>query len=96
MNMEFFEWSIFFVLQLDVEVVSCTPSTLKVAGSKPIKGFDVVFTDTVLFPEGGGQVNKIMLTNGSKGCDGFKRVAQIRKKYSWDIVGTCANAIGNT
>ena len=46
----------YFVLQLDVEVVSCTPSTLKIAGSKPIKGFDVIFTDTVLFPEGGGQV----------------------------------------
>ena len=47
----------YFVLQLDVEVVSCTPSTLKIAGSKPIKGFDVIFTDTVLFPEGGGQVS---------------------------------------
>ena len=56
----------YFVLQLDVEVVSCTPSTLKIAGSKPIKGFDVIFTDTVLFPEGGGQVcthNVLILFN---------------------------------
>jgi len=53
-----------FLKELDVEVVSCTPSTLKIAGSKPIKGFDVIFTDTVLFPEGGGQNDDFGTVNG--------------------------------
>ena len=37
-------------------VESCSDlTTLKVPGSKPLKGFNVIFDDTVLFPEGGGQ-----------------------------------------
>ena len=67
----------YFVLQLDVEVVSCTPSTLKIAGSKPIKGFDVIFTDTVLFPEGGGQVHMYIhsfcfISNSLNQCVAYK------------------------
>ena len=58
-----FLYCLYNLLQLDVEVISCVPSTLKIAGSKPIKGFDVVFTDTVLFPEGGGQVlTRVLVT----------------------------------
>ena len=46
------------IFQLEVQVVSCEPSTLKVPNAKAIKGFDVIFNDTILFPEGGGQVSK--------------------------------------
>ena len=45
----------FINFQLEVEVISSNPSTLKNPNSKAIKGFDVIFSDTVLFPEGGGQ-----------------------------------------
>ena len=41
--------------QKTVTVESCSElSTLKIPGSK-LKGFNVVFDDTILFPEGGGQ-----------------------------------------
>ena len=39
-----------------VKVESCSDlTTLKVPGAKPLKGFNVIFDDTILFPEGGGQ-----------------------------------------
>ena len=47
-----------FIIQLEVQVISCENSTFKPPNGKAVKGFDVVFSDTVLFPEGGGQVRK--------------------------------------
>jgi Ser-tRNA(Ala) deacylase AlaX len=40
-------------------VVSCSPSQLKTVKNgkaETIEGFDIVCNDTILFPEGGGQV----------------------------------------
>ena len=48
------------MLQLKTTVKSCTPAELKVVkdGKKAtLKGYEVILEDTVLFPEGGGQVN---------------------------------------
>lgn len=45
--------------QFDTSVVSCCPAELKqeVNGKKEtLKGFNVKLQDTILFPEGGGQV----------------------------------------
>lgn len=47
------------LFQFETKVTSCQPATLKSVrnGKKTtIQGFDVCFEDTVLFPEGGGQV----------------------------------------
>mgnify|MGYP003686260799 CR=1 FL=1 len=37
---------------------SCTPSELTVPGKKKekVQGYEVILEDTILFPEGGGQV----------------------------------------
>jgi len=48
-----------FTLQLTAEVKSCEPGVLEdAAGGKKqsLSCFEVILTDTVLFPEGGGQV----------------------------------------
>ena len=48
-----------FSFQLTTKVVSCTPAQIKLAlnGKKQnVKGFELTLEDTVLFPEGGGQV----------------------------------------
>jgi hypothetical protein len=45
--------------QLDTKVVSAKPSKLTITrdGKKlSVSGFEVVYEDTILFPEGGGQV----------------------------------------
>lgn len=47
------------LLQFVTSVVSCSPAELKLdhSGKKEkVKGFNVILKDTVLFPEGGGQV----------------------------------------
>lgn len=49
-----------FSFQFVTTVVSCCPAELKqeVNGKKEtLKGFNVKLQDTVLFPEGGGQVS---------------------------------------
>lgn len=47
-------------VQFTTTVVSCRPAELQTEGSKGSKevlsGFQVVLEDTLLFPEGGGQV----------------------------------------
>ena len=52
----------YFVVQLKTAVKSCAPAELKIVkdGKKTtLKGFEVILEDTVLFPEGGGQVGAI-------------------------------------
>ena len=52
----------YFVVQLKTKVKSCAPAELKIVkdGKKTtLKGFEVILEDTVLFPEGGGQVGAI-------------------------------------
>lgn len=47
-----------FSLQFQSKVVSCEEAHIK-SSEKPdeiIKGFNVILEDTILFPEGGGQV----------------------------------------
>ena len=59
------------MLQLKTTVKSCTPAELKVVkdGKKAtLKGYDVILEDTVLFPEGGGQVNVFQTCHGNKTC----------------------------
>lgn len=49
-----------FLLQFDTCVVSCVPAelTLENNGKKDkLKGFNLKLKDTILFPEGGGQVS---------------------------------------
>ena len=46
-------------LQFDASVVSCKSASRTMraqAGKRKVEGFEVVCKDTVLFPEGGGQV----------------------------------------
>ena len=53
---------IYFIVQLKTAVKSCAPGELKIVkdGKKTtLKGFEVILEDTVLFPEGGGQVGAI-------------------------------------
>jgi len=48
-----------FLLQLTTGVISCEPAVLEdiVGGKKQsLSCFEVILDDTVLFPEGGGQV----------------------------------------
>ena len=50
---------IFFLLKFTTTVVSCTDAKLttnKNGKKEVIDGFEVVLEDTILFPEGGGQV----------------------------------------
>ena len=61
--------NVVFILKLDTVVQRCEPSELKVTqnGKKEVmKGFDVTLEDTVLFPEGGGQVS--MQLNQTLSC----------------------------
>ena len=51
-----------FDFQFSSAVVSCTPCKFKpLNGSKKVDGFKVVCEDTVIFPEGGGQVRNIVV-----------------------------------
>lgn len=54
----------FCLLQLDTSVVSCVPAELKLESNgkkEKLKGFNVKLKDTILFPEGGGQVSFLSL-----------------------------------
>jgi len=56
-----------FLKELEVTVTECQAASLKTASGgkgKAIKGFEVVFSDTVLFPEGGGQNDDHGTVNG--------------------------------
>lgn len=47
-------------IQFDTSVVSCEPVDLKLENNgkkEKVKGFNVKLKDTILFPEGGGQVS---------------------------------------
>lgn len=45
------------LLQFATKVVSCQAAELRPeGGGEPVRGFQVVLEDTILFPEGGGQV----------------------------------------
>ena len=53
------------MFQLTSKVLSCEPGTLTtcVSGKKEkLNGYEVILDDTVLFPEGGGQVSKGILS----------------------------------
>ena len=41
--------------EFETHVLSCTLETLTLKSKQKIKGYNVIFEDTVLFPEGGGQ-----------------------------------------
>lgn len=49
-----------YFLQFVTSVVSCSPAELKLDSNngkkEKVKGFNVILKDTILFPEGGGQV----------------------------------------
>ena len=52
--------SFFLLFQFETTVKSCTPAKLKRLhkGKKEnLDGFELILEDSVLFPEGGGQVN---------------------------------------
>lgn len=52
------------LLQFDTSVVSCEPVELKLENNgkkEKVKGFNVKLKDTILFPEGGGQVSVMQL-----------------------------------
>ena len=56
-----YKWNIF---QFETKVVSCKPAKLSVTrdGKKLVlSGFEVVCEDTILFPEGGGQVMGLVI-----------------------------------
>lgn len=57
-----------YLQELKTTVVSCKPAKLKktVPGRKPeiLSGYEVVFEDTILFPEGGGQNDDHGTVNG--------------------------------
>ena len=56
--------TVFFVFfQLTSKVKSCTPSQQKLTRNGKtdvVDGFDVILEDTILFPDGGGQVVNVL------------------------------------
>lgn len=63
--------SFHFSFQFATSVVSCCPAELKheVNGKKEtLKGFNVKLRDTILFPEGGGQVSSSVFKNYTRLC----------------------------
>lgn len=48
------------LFQLDTVVESCEPYTANILGQS-VNGFNIVLADSVLFPEGGGQVRQFNL-----------------------------------
>ena len=57
-HIQLFVCTIYFIFQFETKVKSCTPSELTVPGKKKekVQGYEVILEDTILFPEGGGQV----------------------------------------
>lgn len=58
------------LLQFDTSVVSCVPAELKLENNgkkEKLKGFNVNLKDTILFPEGGGQVSSLSLMSYNAG-----------------------------
>lgn len=57
----YLQYSYKFYLQFTSKIISCEKSiaTLIIDGNKQkVEGYDVIMEDTILFPEGGGQVYK--------------------------------------
>lgn len=54
----------FVLIQFDSKVIICEPTSLNQKNSngkdETLNGFNVVLEDTILFPEGGGQVIHIL------------------------------------
>ena len=44
-----------YLQELTTSVISCEAATMTLQGKEKVSGFNVIFEDTVLFPEGGGQ-----------------------------------------
>lgn len=56
------------LLQFATKVVSCQAAELRPeGGGEPVRGFQVVLEDTILFPEGGGQVRRVWGTGLGSG-----------------------------
>ena len=44
-----------YLQEFETSVLSCELDTLTLQNKQNVKGYNVIFEDTVLFPEGGGQ-----------------------------------------
>lgn len=76
-------------MQFTTTVVSCSPAELQVeggAGKKDVlSGFQVVLEDTLLFPEGGGQVPAPPFPGGKFFL--LRALLSLQSLSSWKIVG---------
>ena len=61
-----------YLQELETKVVTCELATLTLHDKQKVSGYNVVFEDTVLFPEGGGQNDDqgIIVSNSENGTSG--------------------------
>ena len=63
---------IIFFFQFTTKVKSCSPAEISILNQKnkkeKVKGFEIILEDTILFPEGGGQVCVEFLIREVKHC----------------------------